>query len=320
MTTDLVAGLMREGFVVLKQAVPHTDIDRHLAAIDGIAGVTDMWRLPAGYSKEQLENHRRLRAEFFTRDTTHLALTGVRPLRAFAETWFGEECVTLSGGTHLYSLGSHIHSDTLNTATTENPDHLLRFWCALEDISPQSGPIRFYPGTHRSISAVIREQILADSPGYRAMLGRHLSAPTDDDRVTRPQEWLAFYRHITRMVTDRLQEMRLDPVTPSLNKGDVVAFIPSVVHESAPCEDASLTRKAHLFSVFARSARWYGPRAYWGALHDHRSPANRMTHTIEDSPFGLRATNHPAAQQWADRVAVSPVGPDRSSQAAPANG
>ncbi|MGC4081961.1 MAG: hypothetical protein QM736_07600 [Vicinamibacterales bacterium] len=117
-----------------------------------------MWRLPSGYSREQLERYRELRRAFFTSDVTRHRISAAPALRAFAAEWFDDEPAIMIGMSHLYALGSHIHTDTLNTASTDDWAHTVRFWCALEDIDPRSGPIRFYAGTHRIITATIREE------------------------------------------------------------------------------------------------------------------------------------------------------------------
>jgi phytanoyl-CoA hydroxylase len=132
-----------------------------------------------------------------------------------------------------------LHFDTFYMPpSVENK--MLATWVALEDTDVRSGPLRYFPGSHKI-------------PPYHFVDGR-LNA--------RPEEMPDFDVYIDRELTGR----GLEQQTFCAKAGDVFIWSAQLYHGGAPIEDMSLTRRSLVTHYFR--AQEIDTAIYVGTVED----------------------------------------------------
>jgi len=280
---DLIRGLDEDGYCIWRGLFNLRAIDDHLAAYESEAQKID-GHFRKDKSPATLPAHREARKDFYDADKTYEALCFEPQLLDFLRLRFSDEPVLRMVGTHLYSLGSHLHTDCLNTAATDPWEHELRIWAALEDIDPTSGPVFLYPRSHRLITEKIREEILADQPWCHEWLIHDGKPYTEKAK--------AFAKITDDKARDAIMRHKLEPIVPQLAKGDALIFNPAIFHGTMKSEDQTLTRKAMIFNFYAKETPFYRPGAYWGSSHDYRRPENEVRFQTDLGPSGWKVIDY----------------------------
>ena len=129
------------------------------------------------------------------------------------------------------------HSDSIHM-TTYPLGYLAAAWVAFEDIHPDSGPLVYYPGSHRwpylfSHDVGISEQEF-NAEGY--------------------QSYQAKYEPRIR---DLIREHGTPPHTFEAKRGDVLIWHANLVHGGSPRRDLQHSRKAVVVHYFGKGAFVY---------------------------------------------------------------
>jgi len=103
------------------------------------------------------------------------------------------------------------------------PAHLAAAWIALEDVSPDCGPLVYVPGSHKL-------------PYYEFSPGRYFFDRTrdDNDSIRRAEAWDA----------ERCREKGLEPLPFLAKKGEVLIWHHSLLHGGSLPKRPELTRKS----------------------------------------------------------------------------
>ena len=288
---ELAESLDRDGFCIWRGLLSHAAIDRHVAAWRAFAPNHGLDVPPA---QRQIDAAQRRRAnhfiESFHGNSAEAGALWLHPdLQSFARWRFGAEPFLRLVGTNLFSLGTHLHSDFLAAAAPDPWEREFRVWGALEDIDPESGPMYLYPGSHRSVVASLREEVLAARSEIAEALRAAMRPVTHEQHVAVLQP---MHEAVNEHLRRRLDELGTEKVTPALRKGDAILFNPGIAHGTHPAKRPERTRMAFIANIGAVGAPYYAPRAYWGALHDHRRPENAVQFEVEPIPHGLRIKNY----------------------------
>lgn len=118
------------------------------------------------------------------------------------------------------------HVDSLYM-TPRTAAHLVAIWVALEDCSPESGLLRYWPGSHR-----IEPYVFSNG-------GRHFV----------PEEMDAW----TAWMQTELRKRQLCPELFQANKGDVFAWGAQLLHGGSPIVERGRTRRSIVFHYFSES-------------------------------------------------------------------
>jgi ectoine hydroxylase-related dioxygenase (phytanoyl-CoA dioxygenase family) len=155
---------IRDGFVVLPQAVPASTIDTYLDEYEVAAASPGRLQIevPMEGGRQAFSREKSLRHGSKVLDTGMLLTTGqdlcfAPPVAAFLETVFGEKALAFQ--TLHFEVGSTqaIHQDTAYVVVDAEPLQLVASWLALEDVQEGSGELTYFIGGHR-----IREHVYAD--------------------------------------------------------------------------------------------------------------------------------------------------------------
>lgn len=131
--------------------------------------------------------------------------------------------------------GQKAHSDSIHM-TTYPLGYLIAAWIALEDIHPDSGPLFYYPGSHK-LPYILNEDFGNISNQFS--LGN--KSYTDYEEVMR----------------DIIEKEKLEPKVFLPKKGDVLVWHANLIHGGMPVINPSLTRKSMVIHFYAKDVIKY---------------------------------------------------------------
>jgi hypothetical protein len=129
----------------------------------------------------------------------------------------------------------HAHSDSFHM-TTEPKGYLVAIWVALEDVEPDSGPLVYYPGSHR-LHYVMTEDL---DGGQGSALIAEDKGPLYD-----------------RKMAEVIDSLDTEPVDFLPRKGDVLIWHANLIHGGRGIEKPGSTRKSLVAHYFAKGVLCY---------------------------------------------------------------
>ena len=129
------------------------------------------------------------------------------------------------------------HDDSIHM-TTYPDGFMLACWVAFEDIDPDSGPLNYWPRSHRLVPSLLSADLGIGEKGYK-------SDPSVYGRVYEPT------------IGKYVQKLGLEPKTFLAKKGDVLFWHGHLLHGGAPRKNLALSRKALVCHYFAEGSFTY---------------------------------------------------------------
>ena len=143
----------------------------------------------------------------------------------------------------LQTIGSHkgsqqgVHSDSIHM-TTYPLGYLTAAWIAFENIHPDSGPLVYYPGSHK-LPYVFSKDVGISEEDFR----RDGYAP--------------YHARYEPYVQSLLASHKIEPHYFHAGKGDVLIWHANLLHGGSPRRNLQLTRKALVCHFFVKGAFVY---------------------------------------------------------------
>lgn len=128
------------------------------------------------------------------------------------------------------------HSDSIHM-TTYPQGYLVANWIAFEDIDPDSGPLQFYPGSHRLPYSYARE----------------CGISLDEGRVGYGAYHAKYEPHVQSVIRDNGLEQHFFHAS----KGDVLFWHANLLHGGSRIRSAELSRRALVCHYFAAGCLCY---------------------------------------------------------------
>jgi len=154
----------------------------------------------------------------------HLALN--ERLIPLLQRLLGERPALCNSLSLEYGTEQPDHVDSLYM-TPNTPAHLAAVWVALEDCSPESGLLRYWPGSHRIAPYIFSNGERHCVPGEMGDWGSYMEA--------------------------RLHEHQLHCELFQGNKGDVFIWNAQLLHGGSPITGRGHTRRSIVFHYFSES-------------------------------------------------------------------
>jgi hypothetical protein len=129
------------------------------------------------------------------------------------------------------------HSDLLHFNSLP-PRYMAGVWIALEDVGPTSGPLHYFPGSHRLPVFELHDLALAGS-----------SYANRDEQ----------YDVYNQFVKELLAEAGLPKETLSLKRGQALIWASNLLHGGEPIADPSSTRRSQVTHCYFEGCRYYTP-------------------------------------------------------------
>jgi hypothetical protein len=143
----------------------------------------------------------------------------------------------------LQTIASHkgsqqgIHSDSIHM-TTYPLGYLTAAWIAVEDIHPNSGPLVFYPGSHRLPYVFSKDVDISEADFKRDGYG-------------------SYQAKYEPFIEGTIAHHRLEPSYFHARKGDVLIWHANLLHGGSPRRNIQLSRKAVVCHYFVKGAFVY---------------------------------------------------------------
>jgi phytanoyl-CoA hydroxylase len=229
--------IVRDGFAIIPQLIPTDLCDRtvadHASYVTGLGDDTSKYRDSNGRLLRLVNFH--LTSKAAADIATHPAL-----MKAL-DFLFGEEAAVYSSLYFEYGTQQPIHRDSPFFETFPR-NYFVGAWVALEDISPDAGPLMYHSGGHRfkcdphAIYDQVRERM-----------------PLGTSSETLVLEALEVYYG---KIIDTAAAMG-SPTIATLKKGDVAIWHAQLPHGGSPAKDLSLTRRSMVFHCSPKSKQVY---------------------------------------------------------------
>lgn len=129
------------------------------------------------------------------------------------------------------------HSDSIHM-TTYPLGYLTASWVAFEDIHPDSGPLVYYPGSHR----------------LPYVFSKDVGIAPDDFRT---HGYKVYRDRYEPMIKKLLQENNMQPKYFHANKGDVLIWHANLIHGGSRRKNVQYSRKAVVCHYFVQGAVSY---------------------------------------------------------------
>lgn len=225
-TRESLLGWIDNGYMILPNFFEGAAIDAINSSLDGL--------IDRGEATTNPRDRGRVMNPFVQSKEVSDALTSPELLRLLSFT-LGKD-VRLFQGMHFF-VGSQqaAHSDFFHMST-EPIGYLIAIWVALEDVSPESGPVFYYPGSHKLPYLM--------SEGLEARSGPLFVAKGKDEEYS---------RRLLAAVT----EAGIEPVEFLAKKGDVLVWHANLVHGGHSIERNGATRRSLVAHYFAQDVLCY---------------------------------------------------------------
>jgi len=168
---------------------------------------------------------------FAFRKSAHIRTAGESALRTLVGALLGHEATLFQSINFLTGSQQRTHSDSIHMSTFPLGG-MAAAWVALEDITPDNGPLHYYPGSHQ-----LPYYLNADyhNEGTNWLIG-------DKD-----------YAEYERFIAGRVSELGLQKQVFLARKGDVFIWHANLMHGGENHRDPALTRKSMVFHYFSRA-------------------------------------------------------------------
>ena len=123
----------------------------------------------------------------------------------------------------------HTHSDSIHMSTYPHGG-LIAAWVALEDITPENGPLHYYPGSHQLPYYTNADY---DNEGSRLLLGAK------------------GYAAYEAFIGQRVRELGLQKQIFLAKKGDIFIWHANLLHGGEPHTNKALTRRSMVLHYFS---------------------------------------------------------------------
>lgn len=246
---DQITFFIENGYVILRQAVKHTDIDNYLAqlleATKGgsalrasvpVAGPQDKGVVALDQADINLPLTKVL--DTYQHLPTAHAIIFANAICAFLRAVFEDNILAFQGLHFEKGSTQAIHQDTAYVVLTE-PMKLCASWVALEDVQTGSGELVYYPGSHRLPDWLYSKRF------------KHFNHKRD--------EHTEHLQHLESLhEKSRDTGLKLQSFLP--RKGDVLIWSADLAHGGAPISDSTLTRRSLVTHYTAQSVTPYYSR------------------------------------------------------------
>jgi ectoine hydroxylase-related dioxygenase (phytanoyl-CoA dioxygenase family) len=145
-----------------------------------------------------------------------------------------------------YGTQQPAHSDTIHFSCLPSR-YMCGVWVALEDITPDNGPIVYYPKSHR-----LKEHKLTDIgllPNPVVYSKEFVGKPSQQNSYGQYEEYIA-----RLMVAQGFEEKQL-----IIKKGDVLVWASNLIHGGSEIKDKTKTRWSQVTHYYFEGCMYYTP-------------------------------------------------------------
>ena len=265
----------QDGYVLLKQVVPHDLIDRYNAEVAG-------FRRTCGETKDEHGFGQRI-GLFHAKSPTGLAIAQNPEVRSFLRWVFREEAVLFGSLTFEAGTEQAAHQDSIFFFT--QPEYAMAgAWVALEDVHPEAGPLFYYPGSH--LWGVERaEAVWQARPDLHAKV-QALAAWAPKQAEARAQLAGELGNVWSELLAKRIADHAVQPVQALVKKGDALLWHAHLVHGGSPRKNRKLSRRSLVTHHTGLKALMFDMSTFFLKPANRFDAAAAMPRSVRDHPLG----------------------------------
>ena len=221
---EQVLNWSQQGYILWKSGLPEERVDAINAAIDQIL------------AKGQIAITHDNKLPFANRLSDTIRNTTCDPeILSVLQFLLGKEVVPFQTLNFIKGSNQRAHSDSIHM-TTYPLGYLIAVWIALEDTNEKSGPLFYYPGSHR-LPYLLNNDF--EQTSSLLQLGKK------------------DYRDYEDVVEEILQRNTFEQKIFLAKKGDLFIWHANLIHGGLPIVDHSLTRKSMVIHYYAKDVIKY---------------------------------------------------------------
>jgi len=222
-----------EGLAICKQMIDPALIDEMVETLDGAIKRGDIHGLE--WKNEQLRKSRVM--DFQERIPALNKLFKNPAIIRFLNLVFERPVIPFQSLNFFYSSEQEPHSDAIHMSSYPL-GFMSAAWIALEDIHPDSGPLEYYPGSHK-LPYVFSKDVGISDTEY-VLGGREV-----------------YSKKYEPYIENLIKEHKLQAKQYLPKKGDVLFWHHNLIHGGTPVVDESKTRRAFVCHYFAKDVICY---------------------------------------------------------------
>jgi ectoine hydroxylase-related dioxygenase (phytanoyl-CoA dioxygenase family) len=271
---ELIRQWTDNGYALLKQAIPH-------AVIDQLNADVAAFRRTCGETKDDHGFGQRI-GLFHSQNATSLQVALSPEVRDFLRFAFADEPLLYGSLTFETGTEQAAHQDSIFFFT--DPEYAMAgVWLALEDVHPDSGPLFYYPGTHKW-GVARAEQVWAARPDLhdrvKAVSWRRGDA---DARIALANELGAAW-HV--LLHARIAKEGLQPVPVLIKKGDALVWHAHLVHGGLPRNNRALSRRSMVTHHIGRKAMMFDMYTFFLRRQEDFGRSTALGLAVAQHPLG----------------------------------
>lgn len=213
-----------EGYIILEKAFDEQEINTILSEVD---------RLKQTGRAKHRDDERIIFAIHNSDEIYQLATK--KKITNILDFILGKKVKLFQSLNFEHGSAQRAHSDTIHM-TTYPLGYLVAVWVALEDIHPDSGPLFYYPGSHR-LPYVLNKDYAHG--GNYFLLG--------------PQAYQKYENAIQQVIENN--KLKQEVFCPK--KGDAFIWHANILHGGSPINNPALTRKSMVLHFYAEDVICY---------------------------------------------------------------
>ena len=198
-------------------------------SVEAVDGINE--ELAELIASQQISLRYRNKFMFAFRKSARIRAAGEGALRELVAALLGHETRLFQSINFLTGSQQRTHSDSIHMSTFPLGG-MAAAWVALEDITPGTGPLHYYPGSHQ--------------------LPYYLNADYQNEGT----DWLIGDKEYTEYeanIARKIAEAGIEKQVFLARKGDVFIWHANLMHGGEPHRDPAQTRKSMVFHYFSQA-------------------------------------------------------------------
>lgn len=136
---------------------------------------------------------------------------------------------------------------------------MVGIWLALEDIHPDSGPLFYYPGSHK-FDMIRGEDIVARHPEFAEQVELAKSGNLEEKEINKLVSEMQ--KILPVFWNELIEEKNLKRKNLEIKKGQILVWHSKLLHGGSRISDPSKTRKSIVFHMIGESANLYNDKQF----------------------------------------------------------
>ena len=272
---QLIDQWTNNGWVIIKKAISEQLINSLLDDLYEFRNKCNETKDEYGFGKRICQFH------LANRNSLQVALNP--KIQDFMSYIFSSQPVLFGSLSFEVGTEESAHRDNIFSYTRPK-DSMVGIWVALEDVSPDAGPLFYYDSSHKwpEISAgnILRRYPEMNPTRERIRLGEVNESERVDFINLMEARW-------QELLEEKIALLGAKPKLVLIGKGDVIMWHGLLVHGGLSRLNRSLTRNSMAAHFISKNCSFYDENQYFLMNQSEFSSTGNIPFTLTNSEFGI---------------------------------